>query len=157
MISGTGFNRSKMPRTLVCYICGREYGTKSLGIHLKTCVKKWEIAESQKPKRERRPVPACPPALMKLLDKKIISELDLKEYNNEAFDNFNTSVLVPCKNCGRTFSESALKHHSKACTADRPFKPLPGFGGNDLNKSKDNTPTNKASQYGKVQKKSQSP
>lgn len=22
------------PKTLVCYICGREYGTKSLGIHI---------------------------------------------------------------------------------------------------------------------------
>lgn len=25
------------PKALVCYICGREYGTRSLEIHLKTC------------------------------------------------------------------------------------------------------------------------
>ena len=29
------------PKALVCYICGREYGTRSLEIHLKTCQKKF--------------------------------------------------------------------------------------------------------------------
>lgn len=33
----------KRPKTLICYICGREYGTKSLEIHLKACEKKWNI------------------------------------------------------------------------------------------------------------------
>ena len=32
----------KRPNALVCYICGREYGTRSLEIHLKTCEKKWD-------------------------------------------------------------------------------------------------------------------
>ena len=45
------------PRGIMCYICGREYGTTSIEIHLKACKKKWEIQEEQKPKRERRPVP----------------------------------------------------------------------------------------------------
>jgi hypothetical protein len=31
------------PKTLVCFICGREYGTKSLEIHIKACEKKWDI------------------------------------------------------------------------------------------------------------------
>ena len=26
------------PKTIVCYICGREYGTASIEIHLKTCI-----------------------------------------------------------------------------------------------------------------------
>lgn len=30
------------PKALMCYICGREYGTASLEIHLKTCKKKFE-------------------------------------------------------------------------------------------------------------------
>ena len=33
----------KRPKTLICFICGREYGTKSLEIHLKACEKKWNI------------------------------------------------------------------------------------------------------------------
>ena len=40
----TGF--AAKPRAVMCYICGREYGTKSIDIHLKTCKKKWEDAES---------------------------------------------------------------------------------------------------------------
>ena len=32
----------KKPKTLVCYICGREFGTTSLEIHIKSCKKKWE-------------------------------------------------------------------------------------------------------------------
>ena len=33
---------AQKPRTLVCFICGREYGTKSLEIHIKSCAKKWD-------------------------------------------------------------------------------------------------------------------
>lgn len=51
------------PMSLVCYVCGREFGTKSLKIHLKTCVQKWEWEESKKPKKEKRPLPAAPPEL----------------------------------------------------------------------------------------------
>ena len=31
----------RRPASIVCYICGREYGTRSLEIHIKTCEKKW--------------------------------------------------------------------------------------------------------------------
>ena len=44
----------------MCYICGREYGTSSLEIHLKTCKKKWEIEQEKKPPRERKPCPEPP-------------------------------------------------------------------------------------------------
>jgi len=33
-------------KQLMCYICGREYGTAILPIHLKTCKKKWDIEQS---------------------------------------------------------------------------------------------------------------
>ena len=48
------------PRTLVCYICGREYGTKSLEIHIKSCIKKWNNEQSKKPKAKRRQCPEPP-------------------------------------------------------------------------------------------------
>jgi len=56
------------------------------------------------------------------LDKKLITELDLKEYNEGAFEEFNEAVLVHCPHCARTFSESAFKHHANACTATNPMK-----------------------------------
>ena len=27
---------------VTCYICGRDFGTRSIGIHLPSCTKKWE-------------------------------------------------------------------------------------------------------------------
>ena len=56
-------HQKSKPRALICYICGREFGTKSLKIHLKTCVQMWEYQEEKKPKKERRPIPQPPPDL----------------------------------------------------------------------------------------------
>ena len=49
------------PRMLVCYLCGREYGTMSLPIHVPQCQQKWRNEELKKPKRERRKMPEPPP------------------------------------------------------------------------------------------------
>jgi hypothetical protein len=48
------------PKALMCYICGREYGTTSLEIHLKACRKKWDIEQEKKPPALRRPCPDPP-------------------------------------------------------------------------------------------------
>jgi len=45
------------PRTVVCYICGREFGSKSLPIHEPQCLEKWKIENSKLPKERRRPLP----------------------------------------------------------------------------------------------------
>lgn len=42
------------------FISGREFGTASLEIHLKSCKQKWEIEESKKPKKDRKPLPEPP-------------------------------------------------------------------------------------------------
>jgi hypothetical protein len=34
----------------MCYICGREYGTKSLAIHIKQCKEMFIVQEMKKPK-----------------------------------------------------------------------------------------------------------
>ncbi len=70
----------------MCHICGRQYGTRSIDIHLvrvalghqpvlfgalaisiclwhgkqKACVKAFEAQEAQKPKHLRKPVPTAP-------------------------------------------------------------------------------------------------
>lgn len=69
------------PKALMCYICGREYGTKSLEIHIKTCIQKWEIEENKKPKKERRPLPQPPKQLGNLLDKGEMGMKEIEEYN----------------------------------------------------------------------------
>ena len=33
-----------------CYICGRDFGTKSISIHIPNCIKKWESEQKRLPK-----------------------------------------------------------------------------------------------------------
>jgi hypothetical protein len=35
-----------------------------------------------------------------------------------------SNELEPCPYCNRTFKHDSLQHHLKACTAERPLKPL---------------------------------
>ena len=35
-----------------CYICGRDFGTKSISIHIPNCIKKWEAAQKKLPKEQ---------------------------------------------------------------------------------------------------------
>lgn len=107
------------PRAVVCYICGREYGTKSIDIHVKQCIKKWEDAESQKPPRERRPVPQPPSGFdeLKIGGSGGVNQAALDSYNDAAFDAYNTKALVPCQGCGRTFLPESLEKHLKGCKA----------------------------------------
>ncbi len=39
---------------------GREYGTASLPIHIKSCKTKWEIEQEKLPVKQRRPLPQPP-------------------------------------------------------------------------------------------------
>ena len=48
------------PLGYVCFLCGQQYGSKSLRIHIQNCQAKWERRESAKLPRERRPVPDLP-------------------------------------------------------------------------------------------------
>ena len=52
VLSDARFSSSSNPNLKVCYICGREYGSKSLKIHEPQCLKKWRLAN---PKRSRSP------------------------------------------------------------------------------------------------------
>ena len=48
------------PKMIFCYICGKEYGSKSLPIHIKSCQKKWAIEQDQLPKKLQKPCPQAP-------------------------------------------------------------------------------------------------
>ena len=45
-----GGRQWKMP--VSCYICGRDFGTKSISIHIPNCIKKWEAAQKKLPKEQ---------------------------------------------------------------------------------------------------------
>lgn len=121
-MNGGGFNLSKMPKSVTCYICGRGYGTKSISIHLKTCEKKWDIEQKKKPKKERRPCPQPPQNFMNVIKKDKISHKDLEQLNNKAFEEYNEISLERCQICNRTFNPESFKIHQRICTVDNPFR-----------------------------------
>ena len=85
-----------------CYICGREYGTKSIDIHIPQCKKKWIAVESQKPVKERRPLPEPPTpmsiddlAASKGIDASSMTPADVLEAQNDlAFKAYNEKVCI---------------------------------------------------------------
>ena len=50
----------KKPPSMVCYICGREFGTKSISIHEPQCLEKWKVQNNKMPPGQRRPEPKKP-------------------------------------------------------------------------------------------------
>ncbi|XP_031221536.1 zinc finger protein 474 isoform X3 [Mastomys coucha] len=100
----------RRPPTVVCYICGREYGTKSISIHEPQCLKKWHNENNLLPKELRRPEPKKPE--VRTINAKGFYDLDAL---NEAAWTSAQSQLVPCNVCGRTFLPDRLIVHQRSC------------------------------------------
>uniref|UniRef100_A0A8D2AQU4 C2HC/C3H-type domain-containing protein n=1 Tax=Sciurus vulgaris TaxID=55149 RepID=A0A8D2AQU4_SCIVU len=100
MVFGPGFR--------VCYICGREFGSQSLGIHEPQCLEKWHIENSKLPKHLRRPEPSKPQPLSGS------GSYSLKAENEAAFQSAHIQLL-PCETCGRTFLPDRLLVHQRSC------------------------------------------
>ncbi|KAM5261952.1 zinc finger protein 475 isoform 2-T3 [Hipposideros larvatus] len=100
----------RRPPTIVCYICGREYGTKSIAIHEPQCLKKWHNENNLLPKELRRPEPKKPE--VSTISAKGFYDL---EALNEAAWTRAQSLLVPCHICGRTFLPDRLIVHQRSC------------------------------------------
>ena len=108
------------PTTIVCYICGREFGSRSINIHEPQCIKKWHNENSQLPKDQRRRPPVKPQMLPNLGTS---DSGDMERFNEAAWQAAQSN-LAPCKNCGRTFNPDRLPVHLKSCHPGKPLKPL---------------------------------
>lgn len=125
MDDGGRFSSPKVPqkpKTVVCYICGREFGTKSISIHEPQCLKKWEMENSHLPKHLRRPPPVKP--TLPTLDYGSGGTYDQERLNQMAYDSAQ-SQLVPCQNCGRTFLPDRLGVHQRSCRPSSKTKMAP--------------------------------
>ncbi|XP_040397816.1 zinc finger protein 474-like [Cygnus olor] len=100
----------RRPPTVICYICGREYGTTSISIHEPQCLKKWHQENDMLPKRLRRPEPKKPE--VNPVQAKGFYDLDAL---NEAAWISAQNQLVPCDICGCTFLPDRLIVHQKSC------------------------------------------
>jgi len=111
------------PKMLVCYICGREYGSKSLSIHEPQCMKKWEQEQSQLPKHLRRPRPKKP-EFPQEAGSGGGSPGGVDAQNEAAWESYKNN-LVPCPNCTRTFLPDRLDIHLKSCKPKQEGLKLP--------------------------------
>mmetsp|Transcript_9703 Transcript_9703/g.14773 ORF Transcript_9703/g.14773 Transcript_9703/m.14773 type:complete len:142 (-) Transcript_9703:467-892(-) len=114
----------KRPNALVCYICGRQYGTQSLQIHLRSCEKQWNLEQEKKPIEQRRPCPAPPQGFSLEIPSNLKDSRKVEEYNEFAFSNFNDSALEACQHCGRTFLPDRLVVHLRSCNNRNPANPI---------------------------------
>ena len=110
------------PVAVICYICGRQYGRSSLGIHLRQCKKLWEKREALKPEYERKSLPRPPENFERAIESGDIEHMDdlaINQQNTAAFDSYNTEALNQCQHCGRSFLPEPLKIHLRSCRPGR--------------------------------------
>ena len=111
------------PPYVICYLCGRRYGTKSISIHEPNCLKKWHLENNKLPKKLRRKPPVRPSAYDSISSIGAYGREDLDAVNEAAFLSAQDQ-LIPCVNCGRTFMPDRLPVHQRSCKADNPARPV---------------------------------
>ena len=132
-----GSRRSQKPPTVVCYICGREYGSKSIAIHEPQCLKKFNIQNNKLPIKDRLPLPKKKKsvAIVRQYSREEIVVVSgrmaasgspgrtgdmVQRYFENCYSEFKKD-LVPCKKCGRTFAPERHHIHEPNCNA-KPLK-----------------------------------
>ncbi|VEL31280.1 unnamed protein product, partial [Protopolystoma xenopodis] len=105
------------PITVVCYICGREFGTQSIDIHEPQCLKKWHNENDQLPKSRRRQPPVKPIITMssKSLDLKATPDNIEYSLHNELASKAAIANLIPCHKCNRRFNPDRIDVHERVC------------------------------------------
>ena len=108
--------KGERPRGLICPLCGREFGTMSLNIHMKSCREKFIREQEQLPKNMRRD-PDKIIASYQQNSAKLSSSgsYNVDQMNSDAFNAYNEQALVRCENCGRTFLPDRLIVHQRSC------------------------------------------
>ena len=108
----SGRDKGAPPAMLVCYICGRQFGSSSLSIHEPQCIKKWEAENANLPPEQRRKRPKKPEAVGG--GGGAASSVDAA--NEVAYAAYESNQS-PCPNCGRTFNADRLPVHLRSCKA----------------------------------------
>lgn len=116
----------------VCYICGREFGSKSISIHEPKCIEKWHVANDLLPKAQRRQPPQKPQMLPG------VGTASRDQWNEVAWKSAQGN-LAPCNNCGRTFNPDRLEVHQRSCKPGNPLKPLANRNSNDVERQRTQT------------------
>lgn len=107
------------PSFVLCYICGRKFGTASISFHEPQCLEKWKKENELLPKAQRRKLPVKPEVVSSN------GSYDVDAMNAAAWESAQ-SQLIPCDRCGRTFASDRLSVHQRSCKATGGVKKGPG-------------------------------
>ncbi|KAM3141996.1 hypothetical protein pb186bvf_005869 [Paramecium bursaria] len=116
-LSGGGFGNR--PKSLKCQICGREFGTQSLEIHQKTCIKKYQNELNSMDSYHKKTM-LSPNQLMAQIQQE--KERSLKPKNKQQFQEQETTfvALAQCRRCGRKFNPDRIRKHESVCIGPEP-------------------------------------
>ncbi|XP_034245873.1 uncharacterized protein LOC117647965 [Thrips palmi] len=101
------------PRIVVCYVCGREFGTASLPLHEPQCIQRWQLQNSKLPPQWQRHLPEKP-----------AGPITVEDWNKFAWDSSKRADSVQCPNCLRRFCPDRINSHERVC-----FKKQHAVGG----------------------------
>jgi hypothetical protein len=129
------------PLALLCFVCGRGFGTASLLIHVPQCERLAADraraagaagpaaapgpAAASPPGTPPRPAPPPPPRPAALAAPLPRDAAGVDAFNREMAAIWEAAALARCAHCGRTFLPDALARHARHCTAARPMKRAP--------------------------------
>ena len=99
-----------------CHLCGRQFGTSSLQIHLKACKEKWERDHPGK----TAPEPAAPIPINAKAGGK-----EWAAFNATAQETFESETMEACPHCNRTFLPDRLPIHLRTCGKGNFANPVP--------------------------------
>ncbi|GIY16191.1 hypothetical protein CDAR_366941 [Caerostris darwini] len=107
----------------ICYICGRMFGTRSIGLHEPKCLEKWKIENDRLPKNKRMPEPIKPEPILAgssageaLSGGKGLQNLPDLDAEAEAAYRCHLKNLVPCNYCRKELSiRPRVMVHENAC------------------------------------------
>ena len=136
----------KEPNYVICYLCGRKYGTKSISIHEPQCLKKWHLENNKLPTKLQRKPPAKPSAYDALASIGTYGRVDLEKVNEAAFQSAQEQ-LIPCNVCGRTFLPDRLPVHQRSCTASNPARSVLPKTKNNHNRTFAKNPTSNRTEH----------
>ena len=99
-------SQTQPPRLLMCYICGREFGSQSLGIHEPQCLDKWRAEQLLLPPGQRAK------------HEPVRVKVEGGDGGAEAARESLQANMVGCDFCGRRFSggDRLAVHHRGSCS-----------------------------------------
>lgn len=109
-------------RFIVCYCCGREFGSASVSIHIPQCLEKFDKEQEKFPASQRKNRPLPPSDWDKIVSGDSAAIKEFKQQYNEAAEKIFDEQRSPCPHCGRKFYPiERLQIHLKSCGPDSFF------------------------------------